>query len=177
MRNPAQIMRPRRGPVQQRVARPAMGPALGPTNGLDTSPETGKAYISKSMFFYNCGFDTDLAPAAPTTDSFQIDGDSDFFCTKLTVHATIADAGETQATTVIPEVSVLIKNESNGRLYMNEAIPLANIAGTAQLPFILPMVTFWARKTQITVQFFNISADDTYSALNLTFEGYKGFTE
>lgn len=136
-----------------------------------------ESYLSKNAFVYNVGLNAGatLAPAGTTSFSFNVDGDSDFFWTKFAAYAQIANDGATAATEILPAVSVVITNNSNGRQYMNEAVPLPSIAGNGRLPFILPMVTFWAKKTTITIDIVNFTDNQTYTQLELSFIGIKAF--
>jgi hypothetical protein len=132
-------------------------------------------YFYKDDFTYNVGLSAALAPAASTSATFNIDGDSDFFLVKTTVFALIGNDGTTYDTNVLPAVTVLITDTTSGRQLMNEAVPLGNIAGTAQLPYIWPILRLFTRKSTIKVDFANISDDDTYSVLELSFNGIKAF--
>ncbi len=132
-------------------------------------------YSGKAWFIYNTGTPSSLAPAGSLQSSFQVDKDSDFFWTKLTVHAVSASDGTTVQNELLPEVNVIITNTSSGRAYMNEAVPLANFSGSGRLPFILPMETYIPAMTQIQVQYLNVSDQSTYSLLELSFIGYKAF--
>lgn len=135
-------------------------------------------YQARAWFDYNVGLaaNTTLAPSLSQNANFQVDKDADFFWTKLTVHAVAGADGTTVSAVLMPEVNVLITNTSSGRAFMNEAVPLANLAGTdAGLPFILPMETYIPAVSMIQVQFFNVSDNTTYSLLELSFIGYKAF--
>jgi hypothetical protein len=145
---------------------------------LGQAPPAIESYIAKNFFTYNVGLasgDT-LAPAGTTSLSFNIDGDSDFFWTKLAAYAQIGNDGEQVATEELAAVTIVITNNSNGRQYMNEAVPLTNIAGNGRLPFILPMVTYWARKTTITLDLVNITDNQTFTQLEISFIGIKAFS-
>lgn len=136
--------------------------------------EPQKSYRAKNYFTYVTSITT-LAAGASSSSSFNIDGDSDFFFTKLTTFALVADDGTTYEAQILPAVTVVIENTSSGRQYMNAPVPLGLLAGTALLPFILPMETFWPAKTTISVSYANISDNTTYSDLYLAFHGIKAF--
>lgn len=132
-------------------------------------------YIYKDAFFYNTGIEDALAPAASTSSTFNIDGDSDFFATKLTVHAVSGGDATTYLASLLPEVNIIITDTTSGRSLMNEQVPLANLAGSAQLPFILPIMRLFVAKSTIKIDYYNVSDNATYSALQLTFCGVKAF--
>lgn len=132
-------------------------------------------YLYKDDFTYNVGLSSSLAPAATQSATFNIDGDSDFWLVKTTVFANVANDGTTDSSNVLPGVSVLITDTTSGRQLMNEAVPLPNVAGTARLPFIWPIVRLFTAKSTIKVDFFNFTDNTTYTVLELSFNGIKAF--
>jgi hypothetical protein len=58
---------------------------------------------------------------------------------------------------------------------MNAPIPLAALAGSGQLPFILPTPKIFQARGTIAVQLANVTAGDTYSSIYLEFIGTKLF--
>lgn len=144
--------------------------------GLGASADVNdQRYSAKNSFVYQSGIAASLGTSGSTASTFNIDGDSDFFWTKFCAYALVSDDGTTYSAQVLPAVTIIITNTTNGRQYMNAAVPLANIAGTAQLPFILPQVTFFPSKATISIQYQNISDNATYSVLSLSFIGIKAF--
>lgn len=131
-------------------------------------------YSGKMWFVYNIAITTALAAGSSTQGNFQVDKDSDFFWTKLSIHALVGGTSTDYSTVQAPDVSLTITNTSSGRNYSNNAVPALNIAGTANLPFILPMETYLPAVSLINVQFANVGSV-TYSAINLSFIGYKAF--
>lgn len=145
---------------------------------MNQSPERGldnPKYIYKDDFTYNVGLSSALAPAGSQSAVFNIDGDSDFFLVKTTVHAMVADDGTTYSANILPSVTILITDTTSGRTLMNEPVPLPNIAGTAQLPYIWPIVRLFKAKSTIKVDFQNITDGITYSDIELSFNGIKAF--
>lgn len=143
---------------------------MNPVSDIDESK-----YVAKAFFTYDLHITSSLANAASTTVSLNVAADSDFYWSKTAIYAQSASDGTTQANQLVPGVTLLITNTITGRQYMNEATPAANIAGTAQLPFILPMRTLWESMTTITVQIANVTDNTTYSELYLSFIGIKAF--
>lgn len=144
------------------------GPAL--------EPYAADRYQSKTPFFYNTGIPAALAAAGTTQSTFNIDADADFFVTKLTGFAMVADDGTVVDSEQLPAIALLITNTQSGRAYSNEFVPAPNIVGSARLPFLLPAELFWPAKATILVQYQNISDNLTYSDFELTFAGYKAYT-
>lgn len=136
----------------------------------------GTSYRAKNYFTYvTPDLSASLAPAASTTFSFNVDGDADFFWTKFTAFADTANDGTTYSAQELPDVTVLITNNATGRNYSNNPVSLPSLAGTAQLPFILPMVTYWQAKATITIAVANVSDNKTYTRLQLQFHGIKAY--
>lgn len=141
-----------------------------------TSPWNNNAYASRNFFIYESDFPagTTLAPGGSLAESFNIAGDSDFFWTKFSVSA-LGASGDAATLTTTPAVSMLLINTTTGRQYSSSAVNLTNYAGSGQLPFILPQITMWQRKSTIQVQLQNFSSDTTYSGVFLSFLGIKAF--
>lgn len=146
---------------------------------LDVSPNNPDLYLYRSFFTYEAdtlqNYPTGLIPGATANLTFNIAKDSDFFWTKFGVAGFLAADGYTQSTQPIPGVNITLVNATNGRQYMNQPVPLANMSGSGQLPFILPVVTLWEALTTIQVTLQNVTDNTTYSNLQLSFLGIKAF--
>jgi hypothetical protein len=153
--------------TRQMIASPPMPPGGG-------APWNSNKYSFKTQFAYEADFVSAFAPAASTTLTFNIAGDSDFFWTKFQAFAIVGGVATLRTQDQLPYVTALIVNTTNGRQYSNLPAPLPNIAGTAELPFILPQITLWENKSTISVQLANIG-NVTYSSVLLTFSGIKAF--
>jgi hypothetical protein len=132
-------------------------------------------YFAKDFFAYIIGPFGSLAPAAQLPGNVTLDADSDFLWQKFNVFAMIGDAGETEATQVLPAVTITIKDTASGRDLMNAPVPVSLLAGDGQLPFILPTPKVFQARGTIAVNVQNISTDDTYTNLYLCFIGTKLF--
>lgn len=143
--------------------------------GQVSASEVAKNYAAKNSFFYVTNIAASLAAAGSTSSSFNIDGDSDFFWTKLQAFAQVGSDGSTVSAQQLPGVSIIITNQTSGRQYMNQATPIAAISGSGGLPFILPMETYFPAKATITVDYQNITDNTAYSQLFLVFVGIKAF--
>jgi hypothetical protein len=145
-------------------------------NAQGGTPWSAAKYAARTFFAYESDILTALAPAAAQTLTFNIAGDSDFFWTKFTVLALVGGVAPTGGTgTQLPAVNMLLINTTTGRQYSSSAVPLINMAGTGQFPFILPMITLWEKKSTIQIQLVN-EGNATYSNLHLSFLGIKAFT-
>lgn len=142
-----------------------------------TSPWNNAMYASRNFFTYESDTLAALNAATSTTLTFNIAGDSDFFWTKFSAYALIGGAHTTRDSgDQLPAVTMLLVNTTTGRQYSSSASPLANMSGTGTLPFILPQITMWQRKSTIQVQLQNVG-DANYSNLFLSFMGIKAFPQ
>jgi len=139
-----------------------------------TTPWDNNYYTSRNFFTYESDIIAPLAPAAAAQQSFNIAGDSDFFWTKFSAFALVGGVATARGADALPAVTILIVNTTTGRQYSSSALPLPNIAGTGELPFILPQITMWQQKSTIQVQLTNVG-NVTYSNLYLSFHGIKAF--
>jgi hypothetical protein len=143
---------------------------------LRGQPNLGESkYLKKDWFTYTTNITASLAPGVSVPTTFNIDGDSDFFCTKLNVHGTVGNDGTVVDSEQLPEVNIIITDTTSGRQLMNALTPLSNIAGSSRLPFILPIERFFSAKSTVKVDWFNASDNLTYTTLLLSFIGIKAF--
>jgi hypothetical protein len=140
-------------------------------NGLGNVVE--QEYTFKDLFIYEIDFPA-LAAAASATAQLAVQADSDFIWSKSAQMSDVAAAAQTVSTQVIPLASVLITDSGAGRQLMNTAVPIFNIFGNGQIPFILPRPRIFRSQSVVTVQVTNYSAATTYN-IKLSFIGEKGF--
>lgn len=147
--------------------------------GGDVSPNDPNRYVSRSFFTYEfdtlAGLPNGLAAGASYTNTFNIARDSDFFWSKFCSYALVAADATTVFTDNLPAVNITLTNATNGRQYMNNPVPLANMSGGGRLPFILPVLTLWEALTTIQITLQNVSDNTTYSNIQLSFLGLKAF--
>lgn len=152
---------------------PAQSPL--PQMAQGGSPWNASKYAARVFFTYESDNVAAFAPAAIVPLTFNIAGDSDFFWTKFACFALVGGAGTTYSAQIQPAVSMLLTNTTTGRQYSSSAVPLPNMAGTGQFPFILPQITLWQAKSTIQISLTNVG-NATYSAVYLSFLGIKAFT-
>ncbi len=144
------------------------------SRGLGDVPSSkDSAYLKKDFFTYVTGPAATLAVAGSTTSTFNIDGDSDFFWTKMCSFALSADSGGTYLELAVASVDIIITDTTSGRQLMNSQVPVSSIAGTGQIPFILPIERYMESKSTIKVDYFNVGVEITL--LRLSFIGIKAF--
>ena len=142
---------------------------------MKTSPGSQDSrYLKKDFFTYVTGPAAALASSGSTSSTFNIDGDSDFFWTKFTVFALSTDFDGTYLTQTLPSVDITITDTTSGRQLMNSQVPVSSIAGTGQIPFILPIERYMESKSTIKIDYFN-SGSVEMTLLRLSFIGIKAF--
>ena len=156
----------------------ANAPALIPGSPMPqgTSPWNNAMYASRNFFTYESDILATLNAAAGANLTFNIAGDSDFFWTKFSAFALVGGAATTNGLIQVPAVTMLLVNTTTGRQYSSSAVPIPNMAGTGSLPFILPQITMWQRKSTIQVQLQNVG-NANYTNLYLSFMGIKAFPQ
>lgn len=127
----------------------------------------------QDYFSYQLNFAA-LAAGGSSNGSFQVQADSDFKWLKATCMADIALAVQTVSAQVIPLCTIQITDTGSGRQLMNAPVPIWNLFGSGQIPFILPVPRIFRANSNITVAVANYSAATTYN-LRLTFIGTKIF--
>lgn len=118
-----------------------------------------------------------LAVGVQQVQVIQIQADANFRWIKSAFLADIGVALETQATMVVPLVTVQITDAFSGRQLFNNPVPVPNVFGTGQIPFILPLPRIFAANTSITVAATNYAVGGTVYNLRLSFIGVKDFSK
>jgi len=146
-----------------------------PGGGGRGAPWMSSAYYARTFFTYESDIAASLAAGASVTQSFNIAGDSDFFWTKFAAFALVGGTATTRSADQLPAVLMTLVNTTTGRQYSSNPVPLPNMAGTGPLPFIIPMITLWEKKSTIQITLQN-EGNAAYSNLHLSFHGIKAFT-
>jgi hypothetical protein len=131
------------------------------------------AKILKDFYVYEVNF-AGLASGASATQNINIQADSDFQVQKLTYLADVAAAGVTHSSRVVPLANVMILDTGSGRQLMDSAMPIPNIFGSGEIPFILSQPKIFAARSTVQVTVTNFDAAQTYN-LKLSFIGVKMF--
>jgi hypothetical protein len=153
----------------------SMAAGNNPAMAQGGSPWNSNKYTARTFFVYELDITAALAAAASVQLSFNIAGDSDFFWTKFTAFALVGGAATTYGNNQLSAVTALIINTTTGRQYSSTPVPLPNMSGTGQFPFIIPQITLWEKKSTIQVNLAN-EGNATYSNLHLSFLGIKAFS-
>lgn len=116
---------------------------------------------------------TNLAPTVTANTTVNIQADSDFIVTKMTGMADVAAAGQTFNTQVIPLVRVQLTDTGSGRNLFDIATDMSAIAGSAYLPYIMPVERRFSANSTIQAAFTNYDAAQTYGNVRLYLHGFK----
>lgn len=122
--------------------------------------------------FFVAGANNGLANAATATVNVNIDASAPFIIVSQSFYANTANATLTVATQVIPNVIVLLTDTGSNRQLMDVAVPIWNIFGNGQFPFVLPEPKLMQANSQLQVTVTNREAAIAFN-LYLTFSGYR----
>jgi hypothetical protein len=104
-----------------------------------------------------------IAPAATVNGNIQIQSDSDFKLTKLSLMADIAAAAVTESGRIVPLCTLSILDTGSGRQIFSAPVALGALFGFGPLPFILPVPRIFKARTNIALALVNYSAATTYN--------------
>lgn len=128
----------------------------------------------RDFFAYTITFDALLAGTS-AQGSLQLQSDSEFELTKLTFMADIAAAAETEATRVLPLVTLQLRDSGTARNLFSAPVPIPSIMGDGRIPFILPVPKLFSPNASIAFEVANYSAATDYN-LRLNLVGAKVFS-
>jgi hypothetical protein len=114
-----------------------------------------------------------IAAAAVSTVTQQFDQVTVFKWVRTTFYVDLAGAAQTESTRVLPLVTLKITDIASGFSFMNNAVPLFDMAGSGELPYVLPTPQFILANAVLQFSFTNISNATTYTALQIQLHGYK----
>ncbi len=128
----------------------------------------------RDFFAYTLAF-AGLVAGAASQGAIQIQADSDFELSKFTMFADIAAAAETEATRVLPLVTIQITDTGTGRALFSSPLPIPAIMGDGRIPFILPVPKIFSANASVAIQVANFAVATDYN-LRLLLIGAKIFT-
>lgn len=119
---------------------------------------------NKADFFVYSATFASLATGTTAIQTVTVQADSDFVLDKITYFADLAAAAVTDSGRVIPLTTLQITDQSSGFSIFDNPVPLANIAGTGNEPFLLPAPgRLFSARTTISLSMANFSAATTYN--------------
>ncbi|MHB8674551.1 MAG: hypothetical protein ACYDAK_12865 [Candidatus Limnocylindrales bacterium] len=116
--------------------------------------------------------------AAQLQQSVNVPNDADFEVRRIMYHFDLAAAALTQATSFVPNITIMLTDSGSGRNLMSAAAPLASIASAeaSQSPKDLPWPKIFTRNSTITAVLTNFDAAQTTANVRLTLAGRKIFS-
>jgi hypothetical protein len=155
----------------QRMTRSAaMGNAGGPAVPLHMPPDD--QYIED--WWVEAVNIATLAAGATVNSNIQVQADSAFKLVKLGMVADLAGVTFTESTAPVPLITLQITDTGSGRNLFSAPVALKALFGNGQLPHILPVPRLFLPRSNISLQFTNYAAAQTYS-VRMAFEGTKVF--
>lgn len=112
---------------------------------------------------------------ATVTNNIPIQADADFMILSQTYSADVAGAGQTASSRTYPLAKVLLTNTGSGEQMMSAAIPVPEIFGDGQFPYVLPEPYILPARGNLQVQATNYDAAQAYHMF-LTFNGVKMYS-
>jgi len=125
----------------------------------------------KSCYQYSFTF-TGLAPNTNSTQTKNVQIDSDFVWIKGEYFADIASAGQTDSGRVIPLCTAYVQDTASSYYLSDAPVPLPSLFGIGEIPFILPVPYVFAGGGTIVLNVFNFDAANIYN-LRITMTGMK----
>lgn len=149
--------------------------AASAISSVPTPNVDAQRYIEgRRMFYiYQTPNVASIAAAASATNTIQFDIDSVFCWLRICVFADIAGAVQTVSSLVVPLVTMQVTDTGSGTNFFNNPIPLGAIAGSAQLPFVMPSPQFVQPAASLQFAFANFSNATTYANLRVQLIGFK----
>lgn len=131
---------------------------------------------SLDLYWYTTGeFDIASTNVAGVNETIQIGDDGDFYCTCFTYQAEIAGALLTEATNVIPLVTMNLIDTGSGRNLMNDPVPLGAVAGDGKRPMRFGRPRIFTRNSTIQLKFFPFLVAGTTYTIQFIMGGYKNY--
>jgi len=114
-----------------------------------------------AKLFYIYSFDVTVTAGATATSSLSIEADSDFILTKLSYFATDnAGTSVTYNTRIVPLVTVQLRDTASGRNLFDSEQPIANLFGSGEIPFIMPLQTTIRANSNVRASFTSLEASN-----------------
>lgn len=149
------------------MAAPNITPYGGPL--LASLPEAIRNRL-RAFFLYTAEF-IPLAAGSTSAQQLSINSDADFALCAISRVGT--NTANTTFSANLPILATLT-NSGSGRLLSDRAVHLDNYAGTAQLPFILPVPVILTAGSNLTVQLQNLDGANAFN-VRVAFHGFKLF--
>lgn len=136
-------------------------------------------YISEP-FTYSIPFTAVTGSNPSFSGTIQIQADADFAILQSTYDFALNTAAtDAPAAELKPNMSVLLTDTGSGRQLMDRLVPINNLFGNAQLPYVWPVPKLLAASSTVQVQVACVNAAMDFGVsvytLTLSFHGEKRF--
>lgn len=132
---------------------------------------------NEDIFWYGATV-TGLQSTAPTGSALiNIDSDADFYCIALSYQASILTGTlgnlVTEATNVIPLVTLQINDTGSGKSLSNIPLPIGTMLGDGKRPYRLPRPRVFLANATINMNFASFVVAGTIYQITVALGGYK----
>lgn len=131
-------------------------------NTMPNRAVAARPQMMRDFFVYDIDF-AGIAPGGTANGQIQIQADADFELQKLAFFGDIAAAGQTEASRVLPLVTLQITDTGTGRQMFNAPVPIPALFGDGRIPFILPTTKVFSRNASVSFVLSNYDAANTYN--------------
>jgi hypothetical protein len=152
-------------------------PAPNYSDAVDAAAKVNQPNIPVVLtdwFTYSVSFGN-IAAAGVVAQNIQIQADSSFELIKLSVSGTLHGGTAPYSNASIIECNLFITDSGSGRQLMNTPVPINSIAGTGQLPYILPESRIFKGNSTVQFNVTNYSSTNQYDNVTLSLGGRKLF--
>jgi len=113
-----------------------------------------------------------LAAGATLTVNINIQADADFLILNQTYDVNSNNSAKTASNVNIPNIGILMTDTGSGYQMMDAAVPVAEIFGNGQFPYVLPNPKLLPAKATLQIIANNFEQAQAYN-LRLAFNGVK----
>lgn len=146
---------------------------MAPPNQAAPDYDMGDRRGNKDYFWYGPPVFTMSSVLTPVTNNIQLDADANFMWIASTYQIDVAGALLTEATNIIPLVSLLINDTGSGKNLMNVAVPLGSMAGDGKRPYRLPRPRVFGANATIQLNWTAFVVAGTTYNIRFTMHGFK----
>ena len=117
--------------------------------------------------------------AAQLQQQVNVPNDADFEVRRIMYHFDLAAAALTQATSFVPNITIMLTDSGSGRNLLSAAAPIGSIASAeaAMTPIDLPWPKIFTRNSTITITLTNFDAAVATNTFRLVMAGRKIFSK
>lgn len=145
---------------------------------LIISTPTGDRIVQTQTYTYDVDLPTFIPFNVPTTKVLQFEADTDFVLQKLTYKQyPLPEDNLGRDNDQLTNTTLMIEDTASGRRYMDQAIFIQSLFGSANFPFILREPITIAARSRWLLTFLNLGEFTEPEKLTLAFTGSKIYLE